>query len=73
MTSEIRLVVMVPIPHELIIDDYLTQTAIPWCTTHDSSMTTDGQRCLVQTIFDYAEGCVISTGGPDHKWWKDTE
>ena len=62
------------------------QQAIPWCTTHDEKLPNgpelekDEPRCW----FDYFYGvkdsdgnridplmCVISTGGPDHKWWKD--
>ena len=51
------------------------QEAIPWCTTHDN-IECDGAEyptCWAR-IHGETEGdvCVISHGGPDHKWWKDT-
>ncbi len=48
----------------------LTRTAIPWCTFHDYQAMSDVIGCPA----DYRgldESCDISTGGPDHKWWKD--
>ena len=41
------------------------QVAIPWCTTHDRPDELD----------EYGDDgglCEVSTGGPDHKWWRDT-
>ena len=54
-------------------------TAIPWCTTHDVSTTSDECDSPI-AIFDMSPDaapfdeipCVISTGPPDHHWWKDT-
>ena len=45
-------------------------TAIPWCTTHDSTMIPDEPGCDLR--YD-AKPCALSRGGPDHKWWRDTE
>ena len=55
--------------------DVYNQEAIPWCTTHDN-IECDGAEyptCWAR-IHGETEGdvCVISHGGPDHKWWKDT-
>ena len=52
------------------------QTAIPWCTTHDHHVDTTGLiGCDYLTTIDQCEPitdrCVVSTGPPDHKWWKD--
>ncbi len=44
--------------------------AIPWCTTHDSTMIPDEPGCDLR--YD-AKPCALSRGGPDHKWWRDTE
>ena len=53
------------------------QQAIPWCTTHDISKDIPNpnpaadrpEDCL---LAEYREGeCVISRGGPKHKWWVD--
>jgi len=60
--------------------------AIPWCTTHDEKLP-DGPelekvepRCWFDYFYGVKDGdgnrvgslmCVISTGGPDHKWWMD--
>ena len=44
------------------------QKVISWCTTHDKS-STYGKSCAVAT--DDGPVCVISSGGPDHKWWQD--
>ncbi len=44
--------------------------AIPWCTTHDHQSNESLHACLAGIIKEGA--CHISTGGPDHKWWKDT-
>ena len=49
------------------------QTPIPWCTTHDSIAATRN-RCKNFTKWDIRKDeydCVISTGPPDHFWWKD--
>ena len=49
----------------------IDQEAIPWCTKHDhmAERTRDG-NWLNECAFD-PEFCMISTGGPDHKWWCD--
>ena len=55
------------------------QQAIPWCTTHKRSVERGAQLldkpvvCSFHTDMrdpDYGD-CVISTGGPEHKWWVD--
>ncbi len=50
------------------------QHAIPWCTFHHRPLGTDFKTCAhppekvpMPEIYD----CVISTGGPEHKWWVD--
>ena len=48
------------------------QRAIPWCTTHDAEQADYDDICWKGVWRPNAGGvCVISTGGPDHKWWKD--
>ena len=58
----------------------IDQEAIPWCTTHDMNVTIghkyrtwiwDGCIAAVTEWRDDTDSCVISTGGPDHKWWFD--
>ena len=46
---------------------------IPWCTTHSSPVLhfDFNEKCWAYVVEPGA--CLISTGGPDHKWWKDTE
>ncbi len=44
---------------------------ISWCTTHNHQSNESLHACLAGIIEEGA--CRISTGGPDHKWWKDTE
>ena len=52
----------------------LKQQAIPWCTAHGSKGTKDGPDCDLKLFAeDFGIPCVISTGGPDHKWWVDVE
>ncbi len=51
-------------------------TAIPWCTTHDAQQSGENY-CWISVDFDAFPNirnadCAFSTGGPDHKWWKDT-
>ena len=46
------------------------QEAIPWCTTHSDVASLDAEKCWAYVVEPGA--CVISSGGPDHKWWKDT-
>ncbi len=46
--------------------------AIPWCTTHDlliENPNTDPMVCY--DVQEYPPDCVVSSDGPDHKWWKD--
>ena len=46
----------------------IEQTAIPWCTEHDVTMIPDEPSCDAR----YNENpCVLSVGGPDHRWWQD--
>ena len=58
------------------------QSAIPWCTTHDSEAawidpeTDEPAVCHLDTVVVGEGGpewqdCQISFGGPDHKWWRD--
>ena len=54
--------------------DVYNQTAIPWCTTHDEGAVADGFIvCRVGVVLgELAQtNCLISTGGPNHKWWRD--
>lgn len=55
-------------------DGASSQTAIPWCTTHDRMMDDElaRQRWCYEAGSD-EQPCVVSMGGPDHLWWKDTE
>ena len=50
--------------------------AIPWCTTHnrDAYVTTGGCGDVRYSdeCYEDTTRCVVSTGGPDHKWWKTT-
>jgi hypothetical protein len=66
--SETRLVLMEPIPHELVADDYQKQTAIPWCTTHDASVYVIDDKCGWGQLATNTSPCVLST---DHRWWCD--
>lgn len=43
---------------------------IPWCTTHNTSVGAESSVCDYGDLSGHG-GCVISTGGPDHKWWRD--
>ncbi len=55
------------------VADAYVQEPMPWCTTHDQKW---------ESVSAIMEGCWAgsqlkpcvdkSTGGPDHKWWKDT-
>ena len=65
----------------------IKREAIPWCTTHNQiALGVDAYAVCYDPAqvpahqLDYwgqsepapnRDGCVISTGGPDHKWWKD--
>lgn len=47
--------------------------AIPWCTAHNSKGVLPGLVCdLAQFAEHPVTPCVISTGGPDHEWWRIT-
>ena len=55
---------------------HATQQPIPWCNTHDAWMQYPGLNRCAQGVHLHEltgiAGCDnISTGGPDHKWWKD--
>ena len=67
MTSETKVVGLAPIRIH-------RQEPIPWCTTHDRMMDDElaRQRWCYEAGSD-EQPCVVSMGGPDHKWWKDTE
>ena len=60
-----------------VTTELIRQEAIPWCTTHDSetAISLDGQVyfCRKAQTWTHLEthGCEVSTGGPDHKWWRD--
>ena len=55
------------------------QTAIPWCTTHDSKqLGFNPKLCEFAAWYSNQrdhqiddQHCEISQGGPDHKWWED--
>ena len=52
------------VPVDSIMQRQWVQVAIPWCITHDRPDELD----------EYGDDgglCEVSTGGPDHKWWKD--
>ena len=49
---------------------WINREAIPWCTLHDRMIFLKRPLDCGAPLDD--EECVISTGGPDHKWWKDT-
>ncbi len=54
------------------IDDI--QTAIPWCTYHNYAAVYDRgyHHCQEQSEgHGGRDSCVISMGGPTHKWWVD--
>ncbi len=54
--------------------DFSEQVAIPWCTAHNDMASWDAldEQCWARSHQGPGEGeCVISMGGPDHKWWKD--
>ena len=51
-----------------------TEVAIPWCTTHEQAAIPGNitmPACRHAVDVDQVEDCVISMGGPDHKWWVD--
>ena len=64
-----------------------TERPIPWCISHGSSVgriknNWQGQVQSNRLHCEAFEGrlvnhgsldCVISTGGPDHRWWEDVE
>ena len=52
--------------------EIVDQEAIPWCTTHDSIAERTRGGHWLDECGDDPFYCKISTGGPDHKWWKDT-
>ena len=62
------------------IREEVTREAIPWCTTHDSKrLGHNPELCEFAAWYSNqdkhqigGQNCVISTGGPDHKWWKTT-
>ncbi len=55
----------------------VVQSAIPRCIAHNMGGLMIDSRCVVgQMVIDdplseEPDGCVISRGGPDHKWWRD--
>ena len=64
----------------------VTREAIPWCTTHDQHADQTGwNRNVMKQVpsgcdhvrysdecYVDIKWCVVSQGGPDPKWWKDT-
>ena len=64
MTSETQWIR--DVPSDPMMANQWRRTAIPWCTTHDTKGDND------HLMFHRGRKiCVISTGGPDHWWWKD--
>ena len=48
------------------------QTSIPWCTTHDAQQSKVRSHFCCESWNGLQQPkCVISTGPPDHFWWKD--
>ena len=55
------------------------QTAMVWCLQHDKGpLLSDDTVCGVHELvrigvhtLEKVGSCIVSTGGPDHKWWKD--
>ncbi len=43
---------------------------IPWCTTHGLSVADPGDETC--ELWEDGWDCAISTGGPDHEWWRIT-
>lgn len=62
------------VPSDPMMQRQWSQQAIPWCTTHDLKAFTDGSDAcwLEEGLENNPRRCEISTGGPDHKWWKDS-
>ncbi len=52
------------VPTDPVMQSQWQQEAIPWCITHD-------QPDELDEYGDHGGLCEVSTGGPDHKWWKD--
>ena len=72
MELEIRLVR--DVPSDQMMQLQWIQTAIPWCTTHDAQQSGDQPYCKDARAPDTdaeIHKCTFSTGGSDHKWWKD--
>ncbi len=51
---------------------------IPWCTTHNNQLHGKLGEDAIEGLWqiwclfnDSDMPCVVSTGGPDHKWWRD--
>ena len=68
--------------HGIIGGSIVKSEAIPWCTTHDRQAIVENdeasfvvEECWQVVWTDELGGdyelCRISTGGPDHDWWKD--
>jgi len=82
MTSETRTAILLDETHRKVVGERMDeiaeiavvkdQTPIPWCTTHDSPKVVDDKAryCYEKSLAEVFT-CEISTGGPDHKWWKD--
>ena len=55
----------------------IRQEAIPWCTTHDSKVASPPPLLTCEWVLAHwddvatIQPCNPSTGGPDHKWWRD--
>ena len=65
-------------PADPIMQEQWVQEAIPWCTFHDSPEKGGGfcwhnHDVLLNPKVPLVrlDDCVVSTGGPDHKWWVD--
>ena len=67
-------------------ENHPRREAIPWCTTHhqNANIITWSVKEAKHIIggcntvrysdecYEDTTRCVVSLGGPDHKWWKDT-
>ncbi len=72
--TEIRTIHIYGHGHETDLD--IDQQAIPWCTTHYGIVVNSTPERQCWRAFWLGgefneEPCNISSGGPDHKWWRD--
>ncbi len=65
------------VPADPMMQNQWQQRAIPRCIAHNMGGLMIDDRCVVgkmlidDPLSEEPDGCVISRGGPDHKWWVD--